>query len=439
MGYELRHIIANEVLNLVDDFSAWNNFSWGEHMWIELHKRGFVFAFKIWLLETFLISKTWCLKEKDVIPRAVAWSNETLFFKDDYDRLFHASIIGSDSPVNNVFSNTIEFDHDATFISFMENPHNRFALMKKITDMEVEFPSRITSIEEYLKFSTSHNVEKTSNVVAECMSVDQNPSCGSDVKAGNKESVYVDCFVKISCATDVNAKNLDNDSMDVDHDPKVIEQQYVEPHLLGPNFIHEEDHKASSKNLELLLEGDELFEVQTLMKIIDFDIPKEVDVNPIIAHPKDFKIVRVPFEREAKSIKKRGLPLTAPDGKVIPAWTEVYFLINAEDYHWIIAELRIHSGVITFYDSLPSENSYVEDQKWWLALRECYAYQIPKLLIQTEVMEKKNIDPTNYFISYWYVVNVPRQGNVLGDCGIWVMKHLYRLLNNLPLEVSNPT
>ncbi|GJU71120.1 hypothetical protein Tco_1262525, partial [Tanacetum coccineum] len=43
-----------------------------------------------------------------------------------------------DSHVTNVFSNSMEFDnHD--FSSLIENPHNRVALMKKITDMKVEF------------------------------------------------------------------------------------------------------------------------------------------------------------------------------------------------------------------------------------------------------------------------------------------------------------
>ncbi|GJS27330.1 ulp1 protease family, C-terminal catalytic domain-containing protein [Tanacetum coccineum] len=70
---------------------------------------------------------------------------------------------------------------------------------------------------------------------------------------------------------------------------------------------------------------------------------------------------------------------------------------------------------------------------------ESYAYQIPKLLLKMEVLEKKNIDPTNYSISYRYAVNVPRQGDAYGDCGIWVMRNLYRLVNNLSLEVSNPT
>ncbi|GJX51564.1 ulp1 protease family, C-terminal catalytic domain-containing protein [Tanacetum coccineum] len=117
---------------------------------------------------------------------------------------------------------------------------------------------------------------------------------------------------------------------------------------------------------------------------------------------------------------------------------KVYFLIITEDCHWILAELHIRSGVITFYDSLAPESD-VEDQKWWLAMRQCYADQIPKLLVQTEVMEKKNIDPTNYSISYRYAVNVLRQGNGLGDCRIWVMRNLYRLVNNLSLKVSNLT
>nr|GEV11886.1 phospholipase-like protein [Tanacetum cinerariifolium] len=156
MGFELRYAIVNKLLRLVDDLSAWNDFPWGEYMWIELHKRvynndskyrerhlkklaimgptfmptytlqGFVFAFKIWLLETYPNSKTWWVEEKNVILRAVAWSDGTLFLKNDYDRLF-----------------------------------------------------------------------QTSNVAAECMSVDKNPSCGSDVKAENKESMCVDSSVKV--------------------------------------------------------------------------------------------------------------------------------------------------------------------------------------------------------------------------------------------------
>nr|GFC37920.1 phospholipase-like protein [Tanacetum cinerariifolium] len=39
MDFELRNVIANELLGLVDDLSAWIDFPWGEYMSIELHKR----------------------------------------------------------------------------------------------------------------------------------------------------------------------------------------------------------------------------------------------------------------------------------------------------------------------------------------------------------------------------------------------------------------
>ncbi|GKC84821.1 hypothetical protein Tco_1140538, partial [Tanacetum coccineum] len=111
------------------------------------------------------------------------------------------SSIGYDSPLNNVFSDTMKFDHDS-FSSFTENPDNRAALMNKIIDMEVEFQRRITAIEQYLKIPTSSNVEKTSNVVEECIDVDLNPSCGYDnhdnhVELRDKESMYVDRDVKV--------------------------------------------------------------------------------------------------------------------------------------------------------------------------------------------------------------------------------------------------
>ncbi|GJT63070.1 ulp1 protease family, C-terminal catalytic domain-containing protein [Tanacetum coccineum] len=56
-----------------------------------------------------------------------------------------------------------------------------------------------------------------------------------------------------------------------------------------------------------------------------------------------------------------------------------------------------------------------------------------------KVLDKKNIDPANYSITYRYAVNVPRQGDAYGDCGIWVMRNIYMLVNNLSSKVSNPT
>nr|GFA61773.1 ulp1 protease family, C-terminal catalytic domain-containing protein [Tanacetum cinerariifolium] len=195
-------------------------------------------------------------------------------------------------------------------------------------------------------------------------------------------------------------------------------------------------------------------------------------VSPYMIQPKSTQQNhKVPARK--KKVKKRGLPLTAHDGKVISNWKEesllalgkerrgwlsdthldiwvlymwhyrpveadwaicspffntfmlgdkmsrcyvdgvtygvpwfsesvekVYFPINVEDNHWIIPEFHIRSGVITFYDSLPLENLIVKDRKWWLYVRQVYADKLPKLLIQSEIMEKKNIDPSNYSVNY---------------------------------------
>ncbi|GJW53910.1 phospholipase-like protein [Tanacetum coccineum] len=39
MGQELRHVITNTIVNLVDDFYKWDAFPWGEYMWSCFHER----------------------------------------------------------------------------------------------------------------------------------------------------------------------------------------------------------------------------------------------------------------------------------------------------------------------------------------------------------------------------------------------------------------
>ncbi|GJU70451.1 phospholipase-like protein, partial [Tanacetum coccineum] len=104
MGQELRHVLTNPIVNLVDDFYKWDAFPRGEYMWSFFHKRdynvvanrrkyhlqklasnpkyeanyvlySFVFPLKIWGLETFSNSIHWWRKDENVIPRGVAWSN----------------------------------------------------------------------------------------------------------------------------------------------------------------------------------------------------------------------------------------------------------------------------------------------------------------------------------------------------------------------------
>ncbi|GJX65283.1 phospholipase-like, aminotransferase-like mobile domain protein [Tanacetum coccineum] len=99
MGRELVSVVDDVLLRMVDNIDAWNTFPWGEHIWRQLydsirnvsskHKlehldglrknpnhvpsyslSGFLFAFKIWIIESSCESDRWWTKVPELIPRA---------------------------------------------------------------------------------------------------------------------------------------------------------------------------------------------------------------------------------------------------------------------------------------------------------------------------------------------------------------------------------
>ena len=63
---------------------------------------------------------------------------------------------------------------------------------------------------------------------------------------------------------------------------------------------------------------------------------------------------------------------------------------------------------------------------------------LPVVLKQANVFEMKGIDPTTYVITFKNAKNVPSQGGLFGDCGIWTCIFLYRLAHGKSLDVDNP-
>ncbi|GJU57450.1 hypothetical protein Tco_1235216 [Tanacetum coccineum] len=224
--------------------------------------------------------------------------------------------------------------------------------------MELEFQRHITAIEQYLKIPTSGYVEMT--------------SCGSNnhLKHGVNEDMDVDYLM----GSDVNATNVYNQSMDVDHVTKQQdvarknlfdeEEQHVasnkfsndeQQHVAGTNLIYEEEQQVASKNLELPLEGEELVAMHSLMQMIDFDIHKEemhdaLPTQPMMNATKaqgsddgeiitsritdsqsqypESTIQKHKVRAKQNKVKKRCLPLTALDGKEIRAWTKDLFRLK---------------------------------------------------------------------------------------------------------------
>ena len=60
------------------------------------------------------------------------------------------------------------------------------------------------------------------------------------------------------------------------------------------------------------------------------------------------------------------------------------------------------------------------------------------VLDQANVFKMKGIDPTTYEITFNNAKNVPAQGGLFGDCGIWACIFLYRLSHGKSLDVDNP-
>ncbi|GKC64813.1 hypothetical protein Tco_1097411, partial [Tanacetum coccineum] len=116
MGCEEFLNVPLHILTLVEDLFAWDAYPWGEYMWTYFYQRtlnvvpkhvemnmkcknqsgkkmatynlnGFVWALKIWILESYPNSMLWWTKKPDIIPRGLAWLNCKKFEKTDYHRL----------------------------------------------------------------------------------------------------------------------------------------------------------------------------------------------------------------------------------------------------------------------------------------------------------------------------------------------------------------
>ncbi|PWA41649.1 phospholipase-like, Aminotransferase-like mobile domain protein [Artemisia annua] len=133
-------------------------------------------------------------------------------------------------------------------------------------------------------------------------------------------------------------------------------------------------------------------------------------------------------------------PTYYSDGVRYPIpWKDVervrIFPINEPDKHWILAELHIATGVVTFYDSLGLVKS--NRRSWWRGMKKDLPSCLISYLNECGVLKSKGISVDMYDIQYDYA-RVPVQGGLFGDCGVWVCICLYRLCRNEQLEVKDP-
>ncbi|GJS76061.1 hypothetical protein Tco_0725942 [Tanacetum coccineum] len=112
MGRLLTCPVDDTLFRLVENLEDWNCFSWGEHIWTHLYDEiknviekhsdehffgmkknrmyvptymlsGLVYAFQVWILESFERCNCWWIKDPKVIPRELGWSKKSIFKRSD--------------------------------------------------------------------------------------------------------------------------------------------------------------------------------------------------------------------------------------------------------------------------------------------------------------------------------------------------------------------
>ncbi|PWA38014.1 phospholipase-like, Aminotransferase-like mobile domain protein [Artemisia annua] len=105
-------------------------------------------------------------------------------------------------------------------------------------------------------------------------------------------------------------------------------------------------------------------------------------------------------------------------------WSMVFIPINEPKQHWSLAHFHIKSGHVTFYDSEGYHEP--ETRPWYLNMRRCLECNLPAILEQTDVFGSKGINLVEYSIKFKNAHNIPKQGGIFGDCGVFVCLFLYR-------------
>ncbi|GJZ75722.1 hypothetical protein Tco_0640187 [Tanacetum coccineum] len=117
MGRLLVNEVDDTLMRLIDSLESWNAFPWCDHIWMHLydeilnvvsnhkseHLEGlyksrnyvptytlssFVWAFKVWILESFERSNRWWNKVAEAIPKGVQYPKKAIFKRSDYCTLF---------------------------------------------------------------------------------------------------------------------------------------------------------------------------------------------------------------------------------------------------------------------------------------------------------------------------------------------------------------
>ncbi|GJR85107.1 phospholipase-like protein [Tanacetum coccineum] len=482
IGHELGSSVDDVFLRMVEDLDVWNDFPWGEHMWRELygairnvtsnHKQehhkaleknpnfvstyslsGFLLSFKIWILESSCVTDRWWSKLSEEIPRGsrtlrekdgkaesgCQTSTKEVSLKDRVKALegLCDSLIILPKEIKRLKARVYKLE---TFI-------NVITQTKK--DSNMKHKDKLKSVKQCDvgdKYWSDQDGEFFTNIVS------PNPSANKDVV--NELVDALDDLVDENGVVEVE-KDLSPDAG--------LKVQKLDAEKKGWQSRGDSDKCGTNKRRHVNVLRPPM-EEDTDVKVLSIDILKkgvkisnhgggrgEEDLN------RPFKCIdnvycnsvleqflitsgwrhcKFPWCNEIVVDRSFLDSLIGLDDDRL-GWLldDVFIPINEPKRHWYLVQFHIQSGNVTFYDSQKTND--VEYHPWYVKMRSCLKSKLPVLLHRTGVLSK-GIDPTSYSIKFSQAQNVPKQGGVFGDCGVFVCLFLYRLAYGILLDVEDP-
>ncbi|GJS24319.1 phospholipase-like protein [Tanacetum coccineum] len=533
MGRLLTFKVDDTLFRLVENLEAWNSFPWGEHLWCHLYDEiknlkqrhsdehyyglkkdrnyvptytlsGFVFAFQIWILETFERCESWWIKDPKVIPRALGWSKKSLFTRSDYSYLF--------AKESSLFSGLLLSKNNIAFLkisdklegtSTQSGGKNRFHGC--IVGEQVIIVVEKKWLNDLVIMELNYRVFKLETIIQDYLQEEELRLCLEDeemLRCEHEKLIVEENRLRLD---EAKRLRLEEENMLQLKEQKKIKRKEFMNSSHGKNILAKLAH---AKRNQLGSSSEKINSKVIWVKIKKY---RQHVNDPCTA--KLLKNVKPWVEIEFHGLKlvcldparkgwltkellfQKGLPLFyANTERYTAPWSEVdqvFIPINETGEHWCLAQFHILSGEVRFDNT---GNTYDYDYRDWyiqissnspdilawlfhmdnqgmsvglvgsnvaaesIRLLKEFQYddlesirgmmrlicetqlkvQLPCVLERANVFQKKGIDPSKYTITFRLADNVPKQGGVYGDCGVWGCILLYRLAHGLSLDVDDP-
>ncbi|GJW05731.1 putative ribonuclease H-like domain-containing protein [Tanacetum coccineum] len=401
---------------------------------------GFVFAFQIWILETFKRCESWWLKDPKVIPRALDWSKKSLFTRSDYSYLFAKESRSTSDlrPTIAEYQSSWWIDNNVYFQEHVPRaPPNK--------EQHSIFETYLAKLEKACKRG------KTSFMVSSIGGTSDNSVLAHERNDRQPKLQFTDAF---RCMTFELCDSLNSIFADLiqQHDSdKDISQDYLREEELrlcleDEEMLHYEHEKLIIEEIrfrldeanKLRLEEENMLQLEEQKKNKRKEFMNSSHGKNILAKLAPAKRSQLGSSLEKINSKDISRVLHCMDTvwlsddiehrnfwlKLVcldptrKGWLTEELMVRCQERHEKILKLQslVGSNVDTESVRLLKEFQYddLESSRGMMRLicETQLKVQLPVVLERANIFQKKGIDPSKYTITFRLADNVPKHGGV---------------------------